>query len=162
MKVDLKKLKITESVLNFDITWLTKPLLKLRSRSFSLGEVIHRKDKITLLTLFIGFYRMGVMQGFSDYLHSYYGKHIRLTITSGYRYLKYNRSIGSSDNSFHIWRKDHNGFLISANDFKSPDLSIKELSDRASEYFRGETYEHKRWKFVHASDYGPDEDWDQW
>ena len=161
-KIDINNIKFNNALLDFDITWIVAPILKIRSRSFTLGEIIHRHKNITIGDILIGMYRLGYMQGLSDYLYGYYGRHIRIQITSGLRHLLYNRSIGSSDGSFHIWRFDNLWRIISANDIKSPDISTQELSDRVSEFVRGETYEHKKWGFVHLGDYGVDEDWDQW
>ena len=129
----------------------------IRSRNFTLKEIIHRGSNVSQEIILIGMYRLGYMQGFRDWLWHREGKEIRITITSGWRDLDYNRSIGSSDGSYHIWKLDDKNVIFSANDFKSPDMDHHLLCERFAEFCRGEVYKHNTWKFVHGSDYGVDE-----
>ena len=132
----------------------------IRTRNFTLSEIMHRDKEITQEKIYSGLVRMGYMQGFSDFLYYKYGRHIRLKITSGNRELTYNRSIGSSDRSHHVYRIDDN-YVICANDLVSPDLKLEKLYKDFADFSRGETYMHKRFKFVHNSLHGKNEQWIQ-
>jgi hypothetical protein len=133
--------------------------LKARSKNFTLGEIIHRTEGLSLQELLIGMYRMGYAQAFCDYLALKFKKNIRLKVTSGWRSQAYNSTLpNASANSYHVWRFDDKNVIISANDFTSPDLSKEALHEEFAAFVRGETYLHRRLGFNHASDYGKDED----
>lgn len=128
-----------------------------KSRNFTLREILHRSSNISKDVIDVGIYRMGYMQAIRDML----GKPIK--ITSGNRDLNYNRSIGSSDKSYHRYRIE-NGRLIGANDFKTIGMANHQAYEIVSKFSHGETYLHKRFDFVHNSDYNEndvDEQWEQ-
>lgn len=127
----------------------------IRSRNFNLREILHRNRDVTDDIITVGIYRMGYMQALRDML----GKPI--VITSGNRDLDYNRSIGSSDKSFHRYRIE-NGRLIGANDFKVMGMSAAQAYEIVSKFSHGETYLHKRFDFVHNSDFNDGEVDEQW
>ena len=129
----------------------------IQSENFTLREVIHRDEKITWEVVLIASYLMGRLQDFRDHLCQKFAKNIRIVITSGRRALEYNRSIGSSDNSYHIWRLDDKHKIVCAADITSPDLELEKLFIEAARFFKGEIYKHNTLKFVHLGLYGVDE-----
>lgn len=132
----------------------------MKTSNFSLNEIAHRPLPDDLMPMAVN--AMGYMQAVRDAGCKHFGRNIALRITSGYRELEYNRRIGSSDRSYHIWRiggtkahaKDHSsekGRLLWAVDFTPIGVST-------SEYFRwyrlwssGETYYHSRHNFIHTA-----------
>lgn len=125
-----------------------------RSRNFTLAEILHRDKGITKDVIDVGIYRMGYMQAIRDML----GKAIK--ITSGNRDLDYNRSIGSSDNSYHRYRIE-DGRLVGANDFTMVGMTNAQAYEIVSAFSVGETYLHRKFDFVHNSDAGEDKQWVQ-
>lgn len=125
-----------------------------KSKNFSLHEVIHRMENFPEKLVPIGMYAMCAIQGFRNYLGDK-----RLFITSGYRSPHYNNEIGGAENSFHMWRLDNDRKIVWALDIFSPDMEIEDLYNKAAAYFDGEVYWHKRFKFVHLTDYGKNEEW---
>jgi len=131
----------------------------VKTRDFSLREVIHRPDDIPEKAVPIGYIALGYIQGVRDALWSFYGREIRIKIQSGYRSKRYNRTlVGASSNSFHIWRWEESS-PIWALDISSPDLSPEELYTFCKDYVRGETYHHVRNRIVHIAPTGKDEEW---
>ncbi|NQY79000.1 MAG: hypothetical protein HRT47_01685 [Candidatus Caenarcaniphilales bacterium] len=132
----------------------------IRSRNFSLDEVIHYQGEITQEVLLYGMYRMGRLQAIRDYLCLKHDRDIRLKVHSGWRSEWYNSSLpGASDESYHIWRITEKGLLITASDISSPDLNLDQLMEDVAAFTKGETYQHKRFGFVHEADFGRDEEW---
>jgi hypothetical protein len=127
----------------------------VRSRSFTLKEIMHRTNDVTIEEVMVGLYRMGYMQAQRDI------DGVPYKITSGRREAAYNKSIGSSDNSAHRWRIE-NGRLIGANDFVPIGKSLGEVYNRISKDSHGETYLHKKLEFIHNSDYNEGEVDEQW
>lgn len=128
---------------------------KTRTRNFNLYEIIHRLDKFDLNQIGIAYIAMGYMQRLRDELSEHFKKDIPLKITSGYRNLEYNRSIGSKDTSFHVWRyKD--GEALWAIDFEpttiSPIFVYEYLAQ--SPTFKGELYLHQTKDFIHIAPNG--------
>ena len=126
-----------------------------KSRNFTLREILHRIKGVTQDVINVGIYRMGYMQAIRDML----GKPVK--ITSGNRNLEYNRSIGSSDNSYHVYRIKE-GRLIGANDFQVVGMSEHQAYEIVSTFSHGETYLHRKFNFVHNSDYNEGEIDEQW
>jgi hypothetical protein len=89
--------------------------MALRTKNFTLEEIAHRPIGDDPMLRYCGLVQMGYMQCIRDYLNAVYGVPVSCIITSGYRELDYNRSIGSSDSSNHRWRVE-NGSIRSAND----------------------------------------------
>lgn len=127
----------------------------LKSDNFSLHEVIHRLEGFPEKLIPVGMYVLARVQGFRESL----GKDVRLFTTSGYRSPSYNQQIGGAENSYHMWRIDNKHRVIWALDVFSPDMELEELYNKAAEYFNGEVYWHRRFKFIHLTDYGEDQQW---
>ena len=128
---------------------------KTRTRNFNLHEIIHRLDKFDLNQIGIAYIAMGYMQRLRDELSEHFKKDIPLKITSGFRDLEYNRSIGSKDTSFHVWRyKD--GEVLWAIDFEptniSPIFVYEYLAKKKP--FNGELYFHSKKDFIHIAPNG--------
>ncbi len=128
---------------------------KTRTRNFNLHEIIHRLDKFDLNQIGIAYIAMGYMQRLRDELSEHFKKDIPLKITSGFRNLEYNRSIGSKDTSFHVWRyKD--GEALWAIDFEplniSPIFVYEYLAKK--KLFNGELYYHSKYNFIHIAPNG--------
>lgn len=127
-------------------------------RNFTLNEVIHQTNAFPAELLPIAYTAMGDIQRLRDYLSFKMDEDIPLVITSGYRSPKYNKTVGGSKNSHHVWRIVDNR-MIYALDFYSPKLRADILYDLARPVVQGETYLHREKQFVHMSVYGPDEEW---
>lgn len=133
----------------------------IRTRNFSLWEVVHRCELVEDDLIWdIGKVALGYIQCLRDALSERYEAQIPLVITSGYRSPKYNKQIGGSPNSYHMWRKSKNG-IIWALDIKSLVLPAPDLYNIVKDYVQGETYLHKRYNFVHIAPNGPDQEWVQ-
>lgn len=132
----------------------------IRTRNFTLNEVIHRPDKLPDELLPIAYSALGTMQAIRDALCFRFGKEVPVEQTSGYRELAYNLSIGSSKNSFHIWRFE-NGKMIYACDFKPKGVPLRQALNVANEVVKGEVYLHRRHGFIHAAPCGPEQTWVQ-
>lgn len=87
-----------------------------RSKNFTLTEIAHRPLLSDPSLQACGMYQMGKMQAIRNFLCGVYDREVKIIITSGYRELEYNRSIGSPDTSNHVWRIE-DGRVRAANDF---------------------------------------------
>lgn len=132
----------------------------LRSKNWTTHEVIHREpDKLPKELHLIAGFVQGILQGFSNHLFLKFGKRVRLIPTSGYRSPHYNSSLeGASDNSYHMWRIDQDGYIVWAVDLWSPDITQDQLYEAAAAYFNGEVYKHRQKNLVHVTNYGANED----
>jgi len=128
---------------------------KTKTKNFNLHEIIHRVDTFDLNNIGIAYIAMGYMQRLRDELSLHFGKDIPLKITSGYRELQYNRSLKSSDNSFHVWRYQ-DGEALWAIDFEplniSPIFVYEYLAKK--KLFNGELYFHSKKDFIHIAPNG--------
>lgn len=132
-----------------------------RTRNFSLWEVVHRCELVEDPLIWdIGKIALGYIQGLRDAVSEYSNASVPLIITSGYRSPEYNRKIGGSPNSYHMWRKSENR-VVWALDIKSTVLEPAKLYEVVKDCVNGETYLHKRYGFVHLAPYGPDQEWVQ-
>lgn len=133
----------------------------MRTRNFTLQEVYHRpQDVMGFDVPRVALVAMGYIQSLRDSLTEAIGRDCPLRITSGYRGLAFNRSIGSKDSSYHVWRieKDRAVFAF---DVTSPILTPDKLFELIHTRVVGETYLHKRLGFVHFAPVGADEEWKQ-
>jgi len=132
----------------------------LKSKNFTTFEVIHREpEKLPKELQPIAYHVQGFLQAFRNYLKIIHGREIRLVPTSGYRSPSYNQALpGASDNSYHMWRIDSNGYMVWAVDLTSPDLFQDELYQDAANFFTGEVYKHNENGLVHVTNYGDNED----
>lgn len=139
----------------------------MRSRNFTSNEVIHRAHALSTvsqaerdLVREIAPIAMGYVQCLRDALCEEYRKDVPLAVSSGWREKAYNDEI-SNESSMHRWRMSPQGVAIFALDVWSPILTPHQLYISLKDLVKGETYEHKRFKFVHVAPYGPDEEWIQ-
>lgn len=126
----------------------------LRTRNFTIAEVIHSPledfpEELQPLAIAA----MNYLQACRDYLG------VALIVTSGYRSPEYNKSIGGSENSHHVWRLSPQGHMIWAIDCYSPKLEIQLLYEDLEKLVVGEVYWHRGRGFVHVSPHGKDETW---
>jgi uncharacterized protein YcbK (DUF882 family) len=131
----------------------------MRTRNFTLNEVIHRPEQLPEDRLPIAYSVLGWVQALRDAAWEQYKKEIRFTVTSGYRSPAFNSSIGGSTNSHHMWRTDDKGLMIWALDLTSPDLPLNEFYEFLRVRTRGQCYMHRRLGFVHIANYGNDTEW---
>lgn len=127
--------------------------MEIRTRNFTLDEVIHRTEDFPDSLLRIARTAMGYLQALRDYLG------VPLIITSGYRDPQYNTSIGGSRNSHHIWRYTEQGEAIWAVDLYSPSMPLDILYEDIQKFVVGEVYMHTERGFVHLCPFGQDEAW---
>ena len=124
----------------------------MRTANFTLQEVAHRPLPAHLIPN--GVAAMQHMQAVRDAARDKFGKVIPLRITSGYRELAYNRSIGSSDGSYHIWRVgtgNEQGRLLFAVDFMPVGINLVEFWKWYQDTTGGERYCHRRHNFIHTA-----------
>jgi uncharacterized protein YcbK (DUF882 family) len=128
---------------------------KTKTKNFNLHEIIHRVDTFDLNNIGIAYIAMGYMQRLRDELSTHFGKDVGLKITSGYRELEYNRSLKSSDTSYHIWRYQ-DGQAIWAIDFEPIGVSTYDVYEYLAKKkpFNGELYYHSKHNFIHIAPNG--------
>lgn len=130
-----------------------------RSRNFAgLDEVTHGHTHPDHLPH--GYFAMGMVQSFRDYLSKKYRKEIGLDITSADR-TGYNDTVSNAaDDSFHMWGDRtylNKTYMCFALDMKSPDLTLTQLYMEAKNFFRGEVYINHQQMIVHVAPFGKDE-----
>lgn len=132
-------------------------MINLRTRNFSIKEVIHRLKDFPEELLPTAFSVMGYLQAFRDGASAHFGKDVPIIILSGYRSPEYNTEIEGSNNSYHIWRqRDHQ--LVFAVDIISPEVALEDLFAFAKTFVVGEVYMHKSKRLLHIAPYGNDEE----
>jgi uncharacterized protein YcbK (DUF882 family) len=121
-----------------------------KDRNFSLQEIIHSPiEDFPKELVPLAMYRMAAMQRLRDAACAYFKKEVPIIITSGYRSFAYNKEIGGSENSLHIWRFSPDGTFVCANDYYSPDVPLSAFFAFVARYVRGETYLHSKKNFIH-------------
>ena len=126
----------------------------IKTKNFKTSDVVHSDfNKLPAELEPIAYIAQGYIQALRDKLG------IPLVVTSGYRYPAYNKQIGGSENSFHMWRFDKDGNAIFALDIMSPSMPAAQLYELVKPLVKGETYLHRRLQFVHIAPYGADEEW---
>lgn len=132
----------------------------MRTSNFSLSEVANRPLPSHLIP--VGYAAMQYLQAVRDAGSKHFGRPIPLRITSGYRPLQYNRSIGSSDRSYHIWRlggstnhakdsrSEYNKVLFAV-DFMPIGVDIGDYFDWFKDLYGGERYMHSKKNFIHTA-----------
>ena len=128
-------------------------IASLKSKNFTLKEIIHRPDDFPETLIPIAMYQMGRLQAIRDGACEFFNKEVAITITSGYRSLQYNSTLdGASATSHHIWKIKEDGSFICAIDFKSRDVPLEALYAFVKKYTQGEEcYLHRQKKFIHLS-----------
>ena len=126
----------------------------IKTKNFKTSDVVHSDfNKLPIEVQPIAYIAQGFIQALRDKLG------IPLVVTSGYRYPAYNKEIGGSENSFHMWRFDKDGNAIFALDVMSPSMPAAKLYELVKPLVKGETYLHRKLQFVHIAPYGTDEEW---
>lgn len=126
----------------------------IKTKNFKTSDVVHSDfTRLPIEVQPIAYIAQGFIQALRDKLG------IPLVVTSGYRYPAYNKEIGGSENSFHMWRFDKDGNAVFALDIVSPAVTPEKLYELVKPLVKGETYLHRKLKFVHIAPYGADEEW---
>ena len=125
--------------------------MNYRTHNFTMQEVIHNMEGFTDDLIPIAMYQMGVLQTLRDTATAYFGHPVRINITSGFRNAHYNKFIGGSLTSHHVWRYKPDGSFVCAVDTWSPDVPLAEWFKFCANNIHGEVYMHKIRKFVHIA-----------
>ena len=145
------------------LTCLLKDMIDFNmfaSREFSAREIAHRELSVDPDHAFLfeaAHYQLGHMQSIRDFLCHHFKKDVPIAITSGFRPIAFNKTIGGVDNSLHIWRlgvpNRHGLQLITACDFRPLGVDIRKAFE-ALAWCKGEMYLHVPKSIIHYSPYG--------
>ena len=92
--------------------------MSLASRNFTLDSIAHRPLPQDMFYHTAGAFQMGCMEMIQGLINKRFKKHVKITITSGYRSAEVNSATpGAANNSNHIWGLDDGFKLKTANDF---------------------------------------------
>lgn len=122
----------------------------MKTKNFSVTEVAHRPITPDLIPHACA--AMQHLQTIRDMASKHFKRDIPIRITSGYRELAFNQSIGSPDTSYHIWRTEDR--LLWAVDFEPLNIGIKEFWDWYHPLVTGERYYYRKYNFIHTAPNG--------